>query len=49
LKGKDVVEAGKSRLTQEEEAQRAAKQQKTSHALQRGQERSVTQLPELQA
>ena len=30
-KGKDVVDAGKSRPTREEDAQRTAKQQKTSH------------------
>ena len=33
-KGKDVVDAGKSRSTHEENAQRAAKQQKTSHPVQ---------------
>ena len=32
-KGKDMVDTGKSRLTREEKAQRAAKQQKTSHTL----------------
>ena len=37
-KGKDVVDTGKSRPTHEENAQRAAKQQKISHTLQRGQE-----------
>ena len=35
-KGKDVVDAGKSHPTCEEDAQRAAKQQKTSHLVQRG-------------
>ena len=48
-KGKDVVDAGKSRSTREEDAQKAAKQQKTSHLPQRGQERSDTQPPEPQA
>ena len=48
-KGKDVVDADKSRPTHEEDAQRAAKQQKTSHPAQRGQERSDIQLPEPQA
>ena len=44
-----MVDAGKSRLTREEDAQRAAKQQKTSHLPQLGQERSDTQPPEPQA
>ena len=44
-----MVDAGKSRPTCEEDAQRAAKQQKTSHPTQRGQERSDIQLPEPQA
>ena len=44
-----MVGTGKSRPTWEEEAQRAAKQRKTSHTLQRGQERSDTQPPEPQA
>ena len=35
-KGKDVVDAGKSRPTCEKDAQRVAKQQKTSHLPQRG-------------
>ena len=48
-KGKDVVDTGKSRPTREEDSQRAAKQQKISHTLQRGQERSDTQPPEPQA
>ena len=48
-KGKDVVDAGKSRPTREEDAQRAAKQQKTSHHTQRGQERSDVQPPKPQA
>ena len=44
-----MVDAGKSRSTREEDAQRAAKQQKTSHPPQRGQERFDTQPPEPQA
>ena len=44
-----MVDAGKSCLTREKDAQRAAKQQKTSHLPQRGQERSDTQPPEPQA
>ena len=44
-----MVDAGKSRPTREEDIQRAAKQQKTSHLPQRGQERSDTQPPEPQA
>ena len=44
-----MVDTGKSRLTREEEAQRAVKQQKVSHTSQRGQERSDTQPPEPQA
>ena len=44
-----MVDTGKSRPTREEEAQRAAKQQKTSHTSQRGQERLDTQPPEPQA
>ena len=48
-KGKDVVETGRSRPTQEEEAQRAAKQQKVIHPSQRGWERLDTQPPEPQA
>ncbi|XP_030969981.1 neurofilament medium polypeptide-like [Quercus lobata] len=48
-KGKDVVDVGKSRPTREEDAQRAAKQQKTSHLPQRGQERFDTQPPKSQA
>ena len=42
-KGKDVVEAGRSRPTQEDEDQRAAKQQKVSHTSQRDLERLDTQ------
>ncbi|XP_050290491.1 uncharacterized protein LOC126728748 [Quercus robur] len=48
-KGKDVVDTGKSHPTREENVQRAAKQQKISHTLQRGQDRSDTQPPEPQA
>ena len=44
-----MVDAGKSHPTREEDTQRAAKQQKTSHPLQRGQERSDIQPPETQA
>ena len=44
-----MVDAGKSRPTREEDAQRATKQQKTSHLPQQGQERSDTQPPEPQA
>ena len=39
-KGKDVVETGRSRPTREDEAQRVAKQEKVSHAPQRGVERA---------
>ena len=35
-KGKDVMETGRSRPTREDKAQRVAKQQKVSHASQRG-------------
>ena len=42
------MDAGKSRPTREKDAQRATKQQKTSHPLQRGQERSDIQPPEPQ-
>ena len=41
-KEKDVVETGRSHPTHEDEAQRAAKQQKVSHASQQGMERSDT-------
>ena len=44
-----MVDTGRSRPTWEEEAQRAAKQQKVSHVSQRGLERSDTQPPEPQA
>ena len=43
------MDAGKSRPTHEEDAQRAAKQQKTSHLPQRGQERFDAQTLEPQA
>ena len=45
-KGKDIMEAGRSRPTSEEEAHRAAKQQKVSHAPSRGVERTDSQFPE---
>lgn len=45
-KGKEVIDVGKSHPTQEEDAQRAAKQQKTRHQAPRGQERSDSQLSE---
>ena len=48
-KGKDVVETGRLRPTNEEEAQRAVKRQKVSHAPSRGAERTDIQLPEPQA
>ena len=48
-KDKDVVETGRLRPTSEEEAQRAAKQQKVSHAPSREAERTDIQLPKPQA
>ena len=48
-KGKDIVEIGRSRPISEEEAHRAAKQQKVSHALNRGVERADSQFLEPQA
>ena len=42
-KGKDVMETGRTRPTSEEEAQRAGKQQKVSHAPSRGAERTDIQ------
>ena len=42
-KGKDVIETGRTRPTSEEEAQRAAKQQKVSHVPSRGAERTDIQ------
>ena len=49
LKGKEVMETERSHPSNEEEAHRATKQQKTSHALSRGAERANTQFPEPQA
>ena len=48
-KGKDVVDIGRSCPTREDEAQRAAKQQKVSHVSQWGVERADTQPLESQA
>ena len=48
-KGKEVVKTRRSHPTREDEAQRAAKQQKVSHMPQRGMERADTQPPEPQA
>ena len=48
-KGKKAMEAGRPRPSNEEEAHRASKQQKTSHAPSRGAEREDIQLPESQA
>ena len=45
-KGEDVVKAGRARPTREDEAQKAAKQQKVSYTSHRGMERSNTQSPE---
>ena len=45
-KGKDIMETGRPRPTNEEEAHRAAKQQKVSHAPNRGVERTDSQFPE---
>ena len=42
------MEAGRARLSNEDEAYRASKQQKTSHGLSRGAEREDIQLPEPQ-
>ena len=44
-----MVDVGKTHPTREEDAQRAAKQQKIRHQAPRGQERSNTQLSEPQA
>ena len=44
-----MANVGKSRSTREEDAERAAKQQKTTHQAPRGQERSDSQLSEPQA
>ena len=43
------METGRSHPSNEEEAHRATKQQKTSHAPSRGAERANTQFPEPQA
>ena len=43
------METGRPRPSNEEEAHRAMKQQKTSHAPSRGAERANSQFPELQA
>ncbi|XP_030931122.1 putative uncharacterized protein DDB_G0290521 [Quercus lobata] len=48
-KGKGVAAASKSRPTQEEDVQRAAKQQKTRHPSTRGQEKSDSPHPDSQA
>ena len=44
-----MADVGRSRSTREEDAQRAAKQQKTRHKTPQGQERSDSQLYEPQA
>ena len=44
-KGKDVMETGRARPSNEEEAHRATKQQKTSHAPSQGAERADSQFP----
>ena len=49
LKGKEAMEVGIPRPSNDEEAHRASKQQKTSHALSRGAKRADIQLPEPQA
>ena len=48
LKGKEVIEAGRTRSSSEEEAHRPTKQQRISHAPSRGPERGEVQLPEPQ-
>ncbi|XP_030945356.1 inner centromere protein-like [Quercus lobata] len=48
-KGKDVVDTSKSRPNRKEEAQRAAKQQKTKHQAARDQDKSDSQYPEPRA
>ena len=48
-KGKEVIEAGRTRSSSEEEAHRPTKQQRISHASSRGPERGEVQLPEPQA
>ena len=47
-KGKEVIEIGRPRPSNEEEAHRATKQQKTSHAPSRGTERANSQFPKPQ-
>ena len=48
-KGKEVMEPGRPRSSSDEEAHRPIKQQRTSHAPNRGSERGDVQLPEPQA
>ena len=48
-KGKEAMETGRARPSNEEEAHRVAKQQKTSHVPTRGSESADVQLPEPQA
>ena len=48
-KGKEEMEHERSRLSNEEEAHRPSKQQKTSHVSSRGLEKGDVQLPEPQA
>ena len=48
-KGKEIVEAGKSSHTPDEEIQKASKQQNVGHTGQRGSERRETQTDEPQA
>ena len=48
-KGKEAMKPGRSRPSNEEEAHRLSKQQRTSHAPSRGSERGDVQLPEPQA
>ncbi|XP_065616313.1 uncharacterized protein LOC112006699 [Quercus suber] len=45
-KGKEVMDAGRTHTTREDEDQRAAKQQKTSHGSQRGVDKTTTQSSE---
>ena len=48
-KSKDIMETGRSHPTSEDEAYRAVKQQKVSHAPSRGVKRTDSQFPEPQA
>ena len=48
-KGKEVIETGRTRPSSEEETHRPTKQQRISHAPNRGPERGEVQLPEPQA